>query len=235
MRKAKFYLDIYKWPIILAFVAVSIFFDFNVVLNFQIIPDDFKQSYLVQTIATLLGVFIAFQLTESNKKVEQRKRAKKSLGILKLTVVEYLENHIKDIQTTLSIHNDICDKESANKFLVMVSNLDIFALTIHKDWFQIIHSQDFLDTIDHDNRFNNVSALTSEMVLHIRQLAVSSTNASSLLEGDFDEEKYMSRAKQIRNDLQMNLYTLSKCLAIFDTEVMNFLESTGAKYSEVKK
>ncbi len=82
MRKIIFYISAFWLPIILLLVGLAIYFGLNV--NFQFISFNKKEDFLIQLLATLIGVGVSIFVAEGFKKIEQRKRIKKSFGFKKL-------------------------------------------------------------------------------------------------------------------------------------------------------
>ena len=231
MRKIKIYLKYFWIPITLIISSVICWFYISDTLG----------TFKVGLIASILGVGISIFTAESFKKISEYKRVKKTLGFLKLVTIPYLKNQSENLAETTKVYQDICSITQAQSFLVLVSNFDSVSLSFDKSWLQLIYSQDFIDAINSDEQFNKLSNAVFEILLFIKQLTAQSVNAKHLLMNDLtkfgDEETsfFLSRTKQIRNDLNDSASKLEKYTDKLDEEINRFLSDSGAKHEEFER
>ena len=231
MRKFKIYLKYFYIPLILTVVAVACWF---YVL-------DSLGSFKVGLIASILGIGISIFTAESFKKLNEYKRLKKTLGFLKLTTIPYLKNQSENFTDTIKLYKDICSTTQAQSFLVLVSNFDSVSLGFDKSWLQLVYSQDFIDVINSDDHFNKLANAILEIQLFIKQLTTQSVHAKHLLMNDstkFGEKEtdlFLSRAKQIRDDLNDSASKLEKYTDRLNEEIDHFFSKTGVKYEEFER
>lgn len=198
-------------------------------------------NFRLGLISSILGVGISIFTAESFKKINEYKRLKKTLGLLKLIAIPYLKNQAENLAETIKLYQDICSIPQAQSFLALVSNFDSISLNFDKSWLQLIYSQEFIDAINSDDHFNKLSNAILEIQLFTKQLTAQSVNAKHLLMNDFTKfgEKetgfFLSRAKQIRNDLNDSARKLEKYTDKLNEEIDRFFSKTGAKYEEFER
>ncbi len=231
MRKIKIYLKYFWIPITLIVISVICWFYILDTLG----------NFKVGLIASILGVGISIFTAESFKKISEYKRVKKTLGFLKLITIPYLKNQSENFTETIKLYQDICSLAQAQSFLALVSNFDAVSLSFDKSWLQLIYSQDFIDAIDSDDQFNKLSNAILEIQLFTKQLTAQSVNAKHLLMNDFtkfgekETDFFLSRAKQIRNDLNDSARKLEKYTDKLNEEIDRFFSSSGVKHEEFER
>lgn len=231
MRKIKIYLKYFWIPITLIVISVICWFYILDTLG----------NFKVGLIASILGVGISIFTAESFKKISEYKRVKKTLGFLKLITIPYLKNQSENFTETIKLYQDICSMAQAQSFLALVSNFDAVSLSFDKSWLQLIYSQDFIDAIDSDDQFNKLSNAILEIQLFTKQLTAQSVNAKHLLINDFtkfgekETESFLSRAKQIRNDLNDSVQKLGKYTDKLNEEIDRFFSKSGVKHEEFER
>jgi hypothetical protein len=231
MRKARIFIKFFRLPLLLSIVAVICWF---------YIPDTVS-NFKGGLVASFLGVGIAIFTAESFKKRNAHKKVKRTFGFLKLTAVPYLKNQSENLTETIKLYQDICSTSQAQAFLMLVANFDLVSLSFDKSWLQLIYSQDFIDAISSDDQFNKIFNLTLEMSLFTKVLTAQSINAKHLLANDLtklsDEEIkfFLSRTKQIRNDLNESALKLQKYTDRLNEEVEQFFFKNAVKYEEFKR
>lgn len=231
MRKLKIYSKLFWFPLFL--IALAIFFWFYISENLG--------NFQSGLIASIIGIGISIFLSESFKKLTEHKRLKKTLGFLKLITIPYLKNQSENITKTIKIYQDICSIAQAQSFLVLVSNFDSISINFDKSWLQLIYSQDFIDAIKSDNQFNKLSNAVFEILLFTKQLTSQSINAKHLLTNDFtkfsekETEFFLSRTKQIRNDLNDSAQKLEKYTDKLNEEIDYFFHDNGVKHEEFER
>ncbi|MEI8270896.1 MAG: hypothetical protein WCG45_06035 [bacterium] len=198
-------------------------------------------NFKVGLIASILGVGISIFTAESFKKISEYKRVKKTLGFLKLITIPYLKNQSENFTETIRLYQDICSIAQAQSFLALVSNFDAVSLSFDKSWLQLIYSQDFIDAIDSDDQFNKLSNAILEIQLFTKQLTAQSVNAKHLLMNDFtkfgekETDSFLSRAKQIRNDLNDSVQKLGKYTDKLNEEIDRFFSKSGVNHEEFER
>ena len=228
MRKIEIYLKYFWIPITLIIISVICWFYILDTLG----------NFKVGLIASILGVGISIFTAESFKKISEYKRVKKTLGFLKLITIPYLKNQFENFIETITLYQDICSMAQAQSFLALVSNFDAVSLSFDKSWLQLIYSQDFIDAIDSDDQFNKLSNAILEIQLFTKQLTAQSVNAKHLLMNDFtkfgekETDSFLSRAKQIRNDLNDSVQKLGKYTDKLNEEIDRFFSKSGVKHEE---
>jgi hypothetical protein len=228
MRKIEIYLKYFWIPITLIVISVICWFYILDTLG----------NFKVGLIASILGVGISIFTAESFKKISEYKRVKKTLGFLKLITIPYLKNQSENFTETIKLYQDICSMAQAQSFLALVSNFDAVSLNFDKSWLQLIYSQDFIDAINSDDQFNKLSNAILEIQLFTKQLTAQSVNAKHLLMNDFtkfgekETESFLSRAKQIRNDLNVSAQKLEKYTDKLNEEIDRFFSNSGVKHEE---
>lgn len=231
MRKIEIYLKYFWIPIILIIISVICWFYILDTLG----------NFKVGLIASILGVGISIFTAESFKKISEYKRVKKTLGFLKLITIPYLKNQSENFTETIKLYQDICSLAQAQSFLALVSNFDAVSLSFDKSWLQLIYSQDFIDAIDSDDQFNKLSNAILEIQLFTKQLTAQSVNAKHLLMNDFakfgekEADLFLSRAKQIRNDLNDSIQKLGKYTDKLNEEIDRFFSKSGVKHEEFER
>lgn len=231
MRKIKLYSKFFQLPLLLTIIAVICWFYIPVgVSGFQ--------SGLV---ASILGVGISIFAAESYKKLNEHKRVKKTLGFLKLIIIPYLKNQSENLTETIKLFQDICYTTQAQAFLILVANFDSVSLSFDKSWLQLIYSQDFIDAISSEDQFNKISNTIFEILLFTKMLTTQSVNAKHLLANDLtklsdEETKYfLTRTKQIRNDLNESAQKLQKYTEKLNEEIERFCSQNAVKYEEFER
>lgn len=228
MRKVIIYLKHFYIPLILTTVAVVCWYSVSDSLG------NFKGGL----IASILGVGISIFTAESFKKINEYKRLKKTLGFLKLVTIPYLKNQSENFSDTIKQYQDICSITQGQSFLVLVSNFDSVSLSFDKSWLQLIYSQDFIDAINSDDHFNKLANAILEIQLFAKQLTAQSVNAKHLLMNDFtkfgekETDFFLSRTKQIRNDLNVSSQKLEKYTDKLSEEIDRFFSKNGVKHEE---
>jgi len=236
MRKIIFYLSAFWFPLVLFLFGLTIYFGLN--LNLQFISSSKKEDFLIQLLATLIGVGISIFVAEGFKEIEQRKRIKKSFGLLKLVTIKYICNFSENLFQTLSQYNDISDIQHAESLLRIVENFNQLALTFDKSLFQIAYSAEFLDSIKSDDQFNKISWSLSEILNITTQLSLNAINAQQILQtpAEFKNKKYQKyaiiKSKEIRDNLKTTITILNKYIERLEGEIDFLFQNTGAKYSE---
>jgi len=231
MRKIKIYLKYFWIPITLIVISVICWFYILDTLG----------NFKVGLIASILGVGISIFTAESFKKISEYKRVKKTLGFLKLITIPYLKNQSENFTETIRLYQDICSIAQAQSFLALVSNFDAVSLSFDKSWLQLIYSQDFIDAIDSDDQFNKLSNAILEIQLFTKQLTAQSVNAKHLLMNDFtkfgekETDSFLSRAKQIRNDLNDSVQKLGKYTDKLNEEIDRFFSKSGVNHEEFER
>jgi len=228
MRKIGIYLKYFWIPITLVIISVICWFYILDTLG----------NFKVGLIASILGVGISIFTAESFKQINEYKRVKKTLGFLKLITIPYLKNQSGNLTETMKLYQDICSITQAQSFLALVSNFDGVSLSFDKSWLQLIYSQDFIDAIKSDDQFNKLSNAVLEIQLFTKQLTAQSVNAKHLLMNDFtkfgekETDLFLSRAKQIRNDLNVSAQKLEKYTDKLNEEIDRFFSNSGVKHEE---
>lgn len=228
MRKIEVYLKYFLAPIILIIISIIFWFYIPGTLS------NFKVSF----IASVLGVGISIFTAESFKQINEYKRVKKTFGFLKLITIPYLKNQSENIADTMKLYQDICSITQAQSFLALVSNFDAVSLSFDKSWLQLIYSQDFIDAMRSDDQFSKLSNAVLEIQLFTKQLTAQSVNAKHLLMNDFtkfgekETDIFLSRAKQIRNDLNISAQKLEKYTDKLNEEIDRFFSNSGVKHEE---
>lgn len=231
MRKVKVYFQFFWLPLLLS--AVGLFLWFYISDNLS----DFKSTL----IGTFLGISISLAAAESFKRIAEHKRVKKTFCFLELITIPYLKNQAQNLQDTLGEYQDICSIEQAASFLAICAHLNRVAVDFDKSWLRLVYSQEFLDAISNDDHFNKISHAIFEVLLFTKQLSAQSVNARSLLLNDIthltDTQKIdlIERSKNIRNNLKDSAEKLQKYTERLKEEIRNFLDKTGALYSELER
>lgn len=231
MREIELYLKFFWPPLFLIIVAVASWF---------YIPESINnfQSGLV---ASILGIGISIFIAESFKRLNEHKRVKKTLGFLKLITIPYLKNQSANLLETIKFYQDICSIQCARAFLALIASLDSVSISFDKSWLQLVYSQDFIDAISSDDQFNKISNTILEILLFTKVLTAQSINARHLLVNDLtklseEETKFfLSRTKQIRNDLNEGVQKLQKYTDKLNDEVEKFFVQNVVKYEEVER
>lgn len=231
MRKIKLYLKFFWFPLFLIIIAaVSWFF----------IPESIN-SFQSGLVASILGIGISIFIAESFRKLNEHKRVKKTLGFLKLITIPYLKNQSENLTETIKLYQDICNTAQAQSFLMLVANFDSVSLSFDKSWLQLIYSQDFIDAISSDDQFNKIANTIFEILLFTKVLTAQSVNAKHLLANDLtklsDEETkfFLTRTKQIRNDLNESAQKLQKYTEKLNEEIERFFSQNAVKYEEFER
>lgn len=228
MRKIEVYLKYFLIPIILIIISIICWFYIS----------DTLSNFKVGFIASVLGVGISIFTAESFKQINEYKRVKKTFGFLKLITIPYLKNQSENITDTMKLYQDICSVTQAQSFLVLVSNFDAVSLSFDKSWLQLIYSQDFIDAMKSDDQFNKLSNAVLEIQLFTKQLTAQSVNAKHLLMNDFtkfgekETDLFLSRTKQIRNDLNVSAQKLEKYTDKLNEEIDRFFSNSGVRHEE---
>ncbi len=228
MRKIEVYLKYFWIPITLIIISVICWFYISDTLG----------NFKVGLVATVLGVGISIFTAESFKQISEYKRVKKTFGFLKLITIPYLKNQSENITDTMKSYQDVCSIIHAQSFLALVSNFDAVSLSFDKSWLQLIYSQDFIDAMKSDEQFSKLSNAVLEIQLFTKQLTAQSVNAKHLLMNDFtkfgekETDIFLSRAKQIRNDLNVSAQKLEKYVDKLDEEINRFFSQNGVKHEE---
>jgi hypothetical protein len=231
MRKIMIYLKYFWIPFILIFISI--------ICSFYIL--DTFGNFRIGLLSSVLGIGISIFTAESFKQINEYKRVKKTLGLLKLIALPYLKNQSEDIAETIKSYQDICTITQAQSFLVLVSNFDSVSLSFDKSWLQFIYSQDFIDAIKSDDQFNKLSNAVLEIQLFTKQLTMQSVIAKHLLMSDFtkfgykDTNHFLSRVKQVRNNLNVSVQKLEKYTDKLNEEICRFLSSSGVEYEEFER
>lgn len=231
MRKAKAYFQFFWLPLLLS--AVGLFLWFYISDNLS----DFKSTL----IGAFLGISISLAAAESFKRLAEHKRVKKTFDFLELITIPYLKNQAQNLQDTLVRYQDICSVEQAASFLAICAHLNRVAADFDKSWLRLVYSQEFLDAISNDEHFNKISHAIFEVLLFTKQLSAQSVNARSLLLNDIthltDAQKIdlIARSRNIRNNLKDSAEKLQKYTEELKEEIRNFLNKTGALYSEFER
>jgi len=231
MRKIKKISSIFLIPLLLTITAIVCWFYVSDSLG------NFKGAL----IASILGVGISIFTAESFKKLVEHKRLKKTLGFIKLITIPYLKNQSENLTETIKLYQDICSITEAQSFLVLVSSFDSVSLSFDKSWLQLIYSQEFIDAINSDDQFNKLSNAVLEILLFTKQLTAQSVNAKHLLSNDstkFGEKEtnlFLSRTKQIRNDLNDSAQKLIKYADKLNEEIDKFFSNNGVKHEEFER
>lgn len=231
MRKAKVYFQFFWLPLLLSSVGLFLWFYISDNLS------DFKSTL----IGAFLGISISLTTAESFKRLAEYKRVKKTFGFLELITIPYLKNQAQNLQDTVGQYQDICSIEQAASFLAICAHLNRVAVDFDKSWLRLVYSQEFLDAISNDEHFNKISHAIFEVLLFTKQLSAQSVNARSLLLNDIahltDTQKIdlIERSKNIRNNLKDSAEKLQKYTEKLKEEIRNFLDKTGALYSEFER
>jgi len=228
MRKIEVYLKYFWIPVALIIISATCWFYISDTLG----------NFKVGLIASVLGVGISIFTAESFKQINEYKRVKKTFGFLKLITIPYLKNQFENITDTMNLYQDICSITQAQSFLALVLNFDAVSLSFDKSWLQLIYSQDFIDAMKSDDQFNKLSNAVLEIQLFTKQLTAQSVNAKHLLMNDFtkfgekETDLFLSRAKQIRNDLNVSAQKLEKYTDKLNEEIDRFFSNSGVKHEE---
>ncbi len=231
MRKLKLYLSFFWLPLLLIIIAAICWFYIPVGVN----------SFQSGLIASILGVGISIFAAESYKKLNEHKRVKKTLGFLKLITIPYLKNQSENLSETIKLYQDICSTPQAHAFLMLVANFDSVSISFDKSWLQLIYSQDFIDAISSGDQFNKISNTILEILLFTKVLTAQSINAKHLLANDLtklseEETKFfLTRTKQIRNDLNDSAQKLQKYTDKLNEEVERFFAKNAVRYEEIER
>lgn len=231
MRKIKLYLKFFGLALFLIIIAVVSWF---------FIPESIN-SFQSGLVASILGIGISIFIAESFKKLNEHKRVKKTLGFLKLITIPYLKNQSENLTETIKLYQDICNTAQAQAFLMLVANFDSVSISFDKSWLQLIYSQDFIDAISSDDQFNKISNTIFEILLFTKVLTAQSVNAKHLLANDLtklsDEEVkfFLTRTKQIRNDLNESAQKLQKYTEELSEEIERFFSQNAVKYEEFER
>jgi hypothetical protein len=158
-----------------------------------------------------------------------------------LITIPYLKNQSENFIETTKLYQDICSMAQVQSFLVIVSSFDSVSLSFDKSWLQLIYSQDFVDAIKSDDQFNKLSNAILEILLFTKQLTAQSVNAKHLLINDFtkfgdkETDLFLSRTKQIWNDLNDSARKLEKYTDKLNEEIEHFFSKSGVKYEEFER
>lgn len=239
MRKIRFYIETFKIPIILIIVGLIIYFGLNI--NLQFISQNKKEDFLIQLLATLIGVGISVFIAESFKKIQQRERTKKSFGILKSVTINYLKDRTDELSNTIKQYKDICDVEHAESFLRLVSGFNQIALVFDKKWMDLIYSQDFLDVIETDNQFNKITESIAGTLSLIANLSLYAINAKEIITTPkkFQNGQYsnlvVNKSREIRDNIMSIVLSLEKDILKLEEEMDILFIKTGINYLETNK
>lgn len=239
MRKVNFYLLIFKESLFVILVGILFLF---LIKGFPNQFDSNEINYLIQIIATFVGVALSIFIAKGFEKIQQRKRIKKTFAILKLVTIKYLDSQVFSMKQTLDRFNDICSVEKAEAFIRLASSFSEIATTFDTTWFSLILTQDFLDTVEDDTQINSIAHSILEVNLYIKQLGFQSANAEQLkivppiyrLESDYPSFVIMT-ARKIRKEMYEQAQKLEKYTILLDREIMYLLNKTGVKYEEFER
>jgi uncharacterized membrane protein len=236
MRKAKLYFKLFLPLIALLLVSVccALFLPSNL--------DSFKTNL----IATALGVAITISFAEALKQLAEHKRRKKTAGLLKMVTIPYLQNQCLNFKENSKLYKDMGDWEHAKAFLLLVTNYHRISADFDKNWFQLIYSTDFIDTIDSDSQMNAIGHAVSEVLIFNKTITWHSLNASRLLDllrrleadGKITKEDVVhmvAQARAIRDSVDESIEKLVKFTDELNRELDAIFAKTGVGYEEIER
>ncbi|MFA6464102.1 MAG: hypothetical protein WCV55_03805 [Candidatus Paceibacterota bacterium] len=231
MKKILIYLKFF-WIAILLLIF-SVFF-------WYYLPEDYS-NFKGTLIASILGVGIAIFAAEGIKNLNNHRRIKKNFGFLRLIVIPFLKNQSQNFLDTANAYNDICNKEQAINFIVIIAQLNEMICSFDKSWLQLIFSQDFIDVIRSDEHFNRISHAILEFLLFINSTSTLSVNAKTLMMNRLDElddraaQMFITKAREFRNTLTKSAQDLQKYINLLDNEMDAFFKKNGVNYEEFER
>lgn len=237
MRILIIYILAFKESLCLLFLGISFIFALN---HFESLLSIDQKNYLIQMIATLVGVGLSIFTASGFNKIQRTIRIKKTFAFLKLVTIPYLNTQIKSMRNTFNQFSDICTYSQAMAFMRISNNLRSVERNFDTSWFSLIYSQDFFDLVDDDEIFNSICHAILEINYYTSAIVYQSINASDFIKApeslDTDEEfriKAITKAKEIRGEVLNQIDHLEKYKNTLDTQIMNFLRQKGAKYTEI--
>jgi hypothetical protein len=197
-------------------------------------------------LSTALGVGISIAAAEGIKKLVEHRRMKKTAGLLKLVTIPYLENQCSNFKENSKLYKDMGEFEHAMAFLLLVQNYDKVSIAFDKQWFQIVYSADFIDTINADSQLNALGHAISEILIFNKTITWHSINANRLLvrearmraEGTFVKEDVahlILQARKVRDDIDDCIEKLQKYTNELDQELQKLFSQTGVLYEEIER
>lgn len=225
MRKVKLYLRIFWFSILLVGVAICFWF----------FVSDKIGSLKTALVGAVLGFALTMSVTRNLDSLLQHKRRKRTLGMIKLVVVPYLENRARDLKALTDRNRDLCNIDEAVIFTRFVSNFDIMASSVDKEWLWLIYSEEFLDAINSDDHFNAIANAIFEVMLYIDQLSAQSLSAKALMSTgrdltSDDQAILIEHAREARNSLEETATKLTEYVEQLDIEISQFLATNGTRY-----
>jgi hypothetical protein len=232
MRKLKIYLKFF-WPVLLLVVIA--------VLGMIYLPsklDDFQTGLF----SAGLGAAVSIAAVEGIKKITERKRKKRVAALLKLVTVTYLQNQCLNFKENSKLYKDMGSVEHALAFLLLVKNYDKVSVSFDKNWFQLVYSSDFIDSIDADSQLNAIGHAISEILIFNKTITWCSLNASRLLDREArtelnqeDAEHFILQARNIRDHIDVSIEKLEKYTKELDDELAKIFTQTGVTYEEIER
>lgn len=236
MRKAKLYLKFF-WPL-LGLAVISLLF-------IRYLPKNLD-SFQVGLLSAALGIGISVAGAEGIKQLAEHKRRKKTTALLKMITIPYLQNQSLNFKENSKLYKDMGDLEHAKAFLLLVTNYHRISASFDKNWFQLIYSADFIDTVDSDSRMNAIGHAVSEVLIFNKTITWHSLNASRLLDLlrrledkeaiDKHEALYIvTQARAIRDSVDDCIEKLVKFTDELDRELDAVLAQTGVVYEQIER
>ena len=236
MRKAKLYLRLFSPLVALVIISVAC------ALLLPASLDNFKTSL----IATALGIGITISFAEALKQLAEHKRRKKTAGLLKMVTIPYLQNRCLNFKENSKLYKDMGDWEHAKAFLLLVTNYHRISADFDKNWFQLVYSTDFIDTINSDSRLNAIGHAVSEVLIFNKTIAWHSLNASRLLDllkcleesGEITKEDVVhmiAQARAIRDSVDECIEKLVKFTDELNRKLDTIFTKTGVQYEEIER
>lgn len=236
MRKVKLYLKLFLPLIALLLVSVGCAL---------LLPSNLD-SFKTNLVATALGVAITISFAEALRQLAEHKRRKKTAGLLKMVTIPYLQNQCLNFKENSKLYKDMGDWEHAKAFLLLVINYHRISADFDKNWFQLIYSTDFIDTIDSDNQMNAIGHAVSEVLIFNKTITWHSLNASRLLDllrrleadGKITKEDVVhmvAQARAIRDSVDESIEKLVKFTDELNRELDAIFAKTGVGYEEIER
>ena len=223
-RQHGFLARTYSVPIFLSLVALVLFITNPVGLS----------VVRIELLASILGVAISLSFVTSALTVTEHKRLKKTFGFLRIVTVPYLRSHSESVTGTLLAYRGDLTQIQALIFLHLDSNFDVISSSLDSSWLQFIHSQDFMDTIKHDDELQKIADVEFEVLSFTKSLAAQSVKAKYLLDTfpllqEHERNTIILQAQQIRDDLQESAQGLMDYTNQLNVVLETLLINNGAR------
>ena len=236
MRKIKLYLRLF-WPLLIL-ILVSV--------GCGLFLPKTLDNFVTALVATALGIGITVSCAEGIKRLGEHKRRKKTAGLLKLVTIPYLENQCLNFKENSKLYKDMGELEHARAFLLLVTNYHRISASFDKNWFQLIYSTDFIDTIDSDSRMNAIGHAVSEVLIFTKTITWHSLGASRLLDllRRLEDTKMLtkddvllvvSQARAIRDSVDESIEKLVKFTDELNREIDDLFAKTGVSYEKIER